>query len=88
MPLRHTDLAPIADVSGDVYFAMVDPEDGIIPCEVARDYLIGLPQAKTVRRPSVIFEEARDDIEAAAIERYDMTGPDERGVVRLEPLIV
>lgn len=87
MPLTHSAQNPIADRNGDVYFAMLDSSGNTIPCEASRDYLIGLPSTDLHEPPAVVFERMRDVVELTASEEYDLHGPDEKGVVRLAPLI-
>lgn len=88
MPLIRAEQSPIAEVNGDVYFAMVDEKGRTVPCEVARDYLIAVAADPVEKLPVAIFAAERERIEAKASDDFDICGPDEGGIVRLEPLIV
>lgn len=88
MPLTRAEQSPITEMNGDVYFAMVDEEGRYVPCEVARDYLIAVAADPWEKMPSAIFAEERDVIEANASDDFDVRGPDEEGILRLEPWVV
>jgi hypothetical protein len=88
MPLMRAEQSPVTEMNGDVYFAMVDERGQYVPCEVSRDYLIAVAENPWDKQPAVIFAEERARIEANASEDFDVSGPDEEGILRLEPWMV
>ncbi|MGD9738353.1 MAG: hypothetical protein AB7O56_04610 [Bauldia sp.] len=87
MPLRHSPAPPTLAENGDVLFTMLAADDRPIACEADADYLIALAPTNEGTDTMRIFGEMRDTVELTASEQYDLHGPDERGVVRLAPLI-
>jgi hypothetical protein len=87
MPLKRLPDPAIAHGNGDIEFQMATPEGVQVRCLADRDYVIAIAPDDRPRETAEIFEEMQGRIELEASDQYDLHGSDERGIVRLVPIV-